>query len=517
MGVQDPVTRKYGRPFPRRGTPVGNSPAGLLNDSERVLAVALQMKCTNSNLNSFHCFLLIISSTGELQCVSCDRNKDIQAAPIRRLQQRTGKSKFRFGTIGYGVDLPRAVWAKVKQVFSCQDQDLAALLPNRPRAKEVKAASQQKKTFLNKNPVDVLLIDEGNGKLRDSWVEWVQHSTEGNLPKVVVTCGPTSWLTNSKEADSRKRRRKIMSRRGYRHQEWYMEGALQGGALDQERIIDLFTRTTSQLPMPKAPADQLLPPRPMRNLLLPCGIPRRDWAPKNVLIQPVSATDCVSTNVKIDALLQGRPVYNPEGCMPDRVGSWINTEKGIRRLQPDELGKAMGVPSEWKTRERKFKVSNVEGVTDIHIWTAICDTLSVWLTTNDENDQSIPLRERRALHEEVDRKPMGAVRRAADIGELERPSSPTSVLEAEMEWNYELPDLSEGSDFYNDRVENLKRVIAGREDEAELLQEGLEALKIHRENYTEAGPKYLQVLWWEFPPEHREAVRIGSSTYAILG
>ncbi|MGL5812169.1 MAG: hypothetical protein ACRCYW_02380, partial [Aeromonas sp.] len=39
----------------------------------------------------------------------------------------------------------------------------------------------------------------------------------------------------------------------------------------------------------------------------------------------------------------------------------------------------------------------------------------------------------------------------------------------------------------------------------------LEALEVHRNNYTEAGPKYLQLLWWEFPEIHQEAIRIGSS------
>jgi hypothetical protein len=43
------------------------------------------------------------------------------------------------------------------------------------------------------------------------------------------------------------------------------------------------------------------------------------------------------------------------------------------------------------------------------------------------------------------------------------------------------------------------------------VREGPEALEIHRGNYTEAGPKYLQVLWWEFPEAHQEAVRMGAS------
>jgi hypothetical protein len=39
---------------------------------------------------------------------------------------------------------------------------------------------------------------------------------------------------------------------------------------------------------------------------------------------------------------------------------------------------------------------------------------------------------------------------------------------------------------------------------------GLEALQVHRQNYSETGPKQLQILWWEFPPEHWEALQEGS-------
>jgi hypothetical protein len=58
-----------------------------------------------------------------------------------------------------------------------------------------------------------------------------------------------------------------------------------------------------------------------------------------------------------------------------------------------------------------------------------------------------------------------------------------------------------------------KRVAAveGLPNADQLLVVGETALAIHWENYTEAGPKCLQLLWWEFPPEHWEALRWGSS------
>jgi hypothetical protein len=45
-----------------------------------------------------------------------------------------------------------------------------------------------------------------------------------------------------------------------------------------------------------------------------------------------------------------------------------------------------------------------------------------------------------------------------------------------------------------------------------VIDEGLEALRIHRRNYNADGPdpKQLQLLWWEFPKEHWEPLKNGS-------
>ncbi|MGL5812711.1 MAG: hypothetical protein ACRCYW_05175, partial [Aeromonas sp.] len=79
-----------------------------------------------------------------------------------------------------------------------------------------------------------------------------------------------------------------------------------------------------------------------------------------------------------------------------------------------------------------------------------------------------------------------------------------------------MPDLSEGDQFYQDSTARLRQIIKGRPDEDQLWTEGLDALDVHRKNYTEAGPKYLQLLWWEFPEPHREAIRIGSSMRFLI-
>jgi hypothetical protein len=77
-------------------------------------------------------------------------------------------------------------------------------------------------------------------------------------------------------------------------------------------------------------------------------------------------------------------------------------------------------------------------------------------------------------------------------------------------WNP--PDLSEGSAWYNDRVHSLRLAVSTLSDPATAFDDGLELLRIHRGNYTATGPapKRLQLLWWEFPPEHWVPLREGS-------
>jgi hypothetical protein len=45
----------------------------------------------------------------------------------------------------------------------------------------------------------------------------------------------------------------------------------------------------------------------------------------------------------------------------------------------------------------------------------------------------------------------------------------------------------------------------------QIFVEGLEALPVHCQNCTDEGPKYLQLLWREFFPEHWEDLWKGSS------
>jgi hypothetical protein len=59
---------------------------------------------------------------------------------------------------------------------------------------------------------------------------------------------------------------------------------------------------------------------------------------------------------------------------------------------------------------------------------------------------------------------------------------------------------------------NLRIAVTTCPDPAQALSNGICALEIHRTNYNVDGPdpQQLQLLWWEFPPEHWTALREGS-------
>jgi hypothetical protein len=89
-------------------------------------------------------------------------------------------------------------------------------------------------------------------------------------------------------------------------------------------------------------------------------------------------------------------------------------------------------------------------------------------------------------------------------------ASTIAADQTDDEWEWRVPDLSEGAAWHQARVANLRRARKSLPNAATLYTKGLEALRIHRKNYDDNGGIYrLQLLWWEFAPEHWEALQNG--------
>ena len=229
-------------------------------------------------------------------------------------------------------------------------------------------------------------------------------------------------------------------------------------------------------------------PRSGRNMLKPYGIAqeawlKEGWTPKPTYPSPVkeAAAPCILLGETNQRRL---PVFSPDGCFPDMVGALVAVEGGIRRLQADEMAKAKGVPEEW-IRQERLNIRNLNQLTDIHIWGAIAASLSPQDGTLEPHFSQ-----------------------PTDEADLEKQLMTTS--EDGINWEWMPPDLSPGGKWHTERLQKLYMATEGHPEADRLRQEGMEALKIHRRNYEDDGEiKQLQILWWEFPPEHWEELRDG--------
>jgi hypothetical protein len=229
-----------------------------------------------------------------------------------------------------------------------------------------------------------------------------------------------------------------------------------------------------------------LPVRDMSNLLKPVGIPRNAYCKEKE--HPAVGKSYLPCQVR--SKVKQEAVFERDGPMPDHPHVWIRSERGIRRLQHEELAKAKGLPPEWMkgTDAKPLKQSLVGEATCLHLWTAAMDGLRSWMDgrIEEKTDQS---------REKPKEEPVEGWSSQAE--------------DEAYQWEWTVPDLREGGAWHQARVAKLKEAIGERMDGEQLLKDGLAALDIHRENYTDEGPKWLQLLWWEFPKEHHEALREG--------
>ena len=334
------------------------------------------------------------------------------------------------------------------------------------------------------------MVDEGNHALpKYSCVKWVERAGPHQRPSVILRFGPSDWIVRNRKIEYRKGERKRLEKLGHVALEWFVSSQDQGGALAQDRIVEVFVIPKADGSIPIAPPHQHLPARPMQNLLLPTGIPKRDYAPRKGVKTLTNPT--VKEDGRVILGTCGKEnTCSIEGVMPDDVHSFLQTEKGVRRIQVDELAKAKGVPGEWRDKKVIMDKTTTLEATSIHILTAVCDQISEWFMVpeNTESSAHQPTVERLPLHQQ----------------------------EEAYEWNYDYPNLEPNGKWYLERKKELIVAANKLEDPDTVIREGLEALEIHRANYTEAGPKFLQLLWWQFPEDHQEAVRRGSTMRFLI-
>ena len=178
--------------------------------------------------------------------------------------------------------------------------------------------------------------------------------------------------------------------------------------------------------------------------------------------------------------------------MPCRKGAWIETGKGVRRLNDEELIRGLGGAKEC---QGPFSEGVFRRTTSLFIWEHI--STSLLGGAEEGGSQSKEQKGTPRLIEELQMDP--------DCEEWEESeASPVT---------WKPPDLSPGGEWHTARVRNLKMAVRGLPDSDQEYEKGLRDLETHRKNYDTDGPRptQLQLLWWEFPPEHWTEIREGST------
>jgi hypothetical protein len=376
------------------------------------------------------------------------------------------KSTWSYGTIGFGVDLARTVWPEQEFLFSSQQKPL--IEAQGQAIYDLGPPNRVTRNILSQHPVDCLMID---GCDTEVWSPWISSAPLDKRPKAILLFTQATHLEMESGAAA-KTHRKSMEKLGYSIHFWLMEAVDFGSAVSQLRLGVLYTQEASDQPQePVQPSPNKLPARPMSNLLMPVGVPFSAWTKMTPQMETADrrCLPCISNS----HFGRSAPIFDPQGPMPDALDSWVQVDKGMRRMQIEELAKAKGVPKEWQPASRKKRSlwrAVVSLLTVVHLWTAAMDSLGNWMRV---------------------RSPRGESRINDRLPASIRPAPET----------HPLPDCEDLEDLPN------------REQH---FEDGIQALARHGLNYTLEGPQQLQLLWWEFPEEHWEPLREGCSMNFLI-
>jgi hypothetical protein len=450
-----------------------------------------------------HTVLLLIDWTGKVNVSGLVRDccsvygSDLVAAPTRLVQPPSpsaARALLRFGTVGSGLDVIRSVWPQGQHVFSSQSSDLDTVLPRRPGTVELGPPGRVPIGQLVATPVDVLWVDLTEF---DRWETWIERAhAAGTAPKAVAWVTNPAKMVDPTAEEKLHHRGKRLAAFGYSVRFWFLRAHEHGVALHQDRLVILYFLQAEGDPAPQRPIPTLLPARSMTNLLMPTGIPRTAFLDGSSRLRaaPIGYDGpCV-----VIGQVGSNWVYGDNGLMPDDLHGLVEVRepKRYRRLQSEELAKAKGVPSEWYGQPKvKPLAKAVAAGTSLHLLTAVGDSLTAWF---DGTADPVSL----------------ASRTEPGAAPAVTPVVPPDEEDEDIPW--EVPDLSRGEKWHQERRATLERAVESLPNAQQLLDEGEVAMDVHRANYTSEGPQRLQLLWWEFPPEHWEALRVGSSMNFLI-
>jgi Reverse transcriptase (RNA-dependent DNA polymerase) len=388
------------------------------------------------------------------------------------------RCEWTYGFLGAGFDLTKQAWPNVRQVFSYHGGGIT----NGDRAHPNRVSRATKLHSV----ADVWVVDQLPWRELE---EWMQNAP---IPDTVVWFQPADSLVHSSRRHEMTASRKTMQRNGFHMSYTSAHGTHVGSAVNQRVLVVYYWKGEVGGPLFLETRGNI--PRPMENLLLPTGIPGNAWFRGRPEVITAVEDGKRYYPCQVQTSVGTEPVYQTSGPMPHHMGAWVETDKGIRRLQEVEFRKGKGIGADTRGSNKATMAT-----TGIHILTAALDGILHWRVTRESEGES---------DSDVE------VRSTSRCDDTRKSESETTHIE---DWEWIIPDLTPGGVWYEQRVENLKKAIRNSEENFtgdernQVYNEGLRQLEIHRGNYTELGPVELQILWWEFPPSVWAEVRNGSS------
>ena len=375
---------------------------------------------------------------------------------------------FLYGTISCGADTWVSALGKGSQVFSYD---------GRLRSKNTIHRTNYHRTNWAKYPnLNLLIVQENtNSKISPLWLkDWGSPIRARNILVFhgihSLTCqlgkGYKNWCQGIKG-------------RGYDTVTWQIDASKCGASLWSGYLVTFCYPKGNKL-KPPLQLDSTTVTRPCYNVLRTYNIHKKQYH---------DSSNILSSNHPRHINYQGtylkQPVYHWDGPACGQVErSWVHIpDHGVRRIQLDELEKLKGLHnSMYDNITPSILYSSVEQ----HVWACLGQTIAPFLI---ESPDTPP----------------------PNHHDIQSPPTPTPSSGVDN-WTWNHPDLSEGSDFYNQRVHNLQNalLLLGPNHD-HLFKQGLELLAAHRTNYSSDGPKSLVVLWWEWPPLHWMELREGVS------
>ena len=395
-----------------------------------------------------------------------------------------------YGTIDGGFEVTRAAWPALTHVFSVRRHGDKVESPEVADPKHVyQGHHRYPHEMLNRHPVDLLAVEMGYQQRpteRYDWQPWetvVVNTLLTKRPRVVIEMWPPNaqlWSKGPACKSTIARWHEL----GYVSRYQRISATQVGGAITQGRLVVARVQLSWSHMWEWGPSEGAQQfPRPMSNLLVPPGLLKSPY---------------------YVAGRQGDPDSKTEP-MPDKVKAYIHTDKGVRRLLPEETGNGLGIPKAWKIDPQQMSRGLLNRTTSIFHWEYLSSTLA--RQTHTGNFEAYP-----TFEEQHDGAQTGDQNSKGMSQETRPGGESTQDPTQRVPFSWKPPNLEPGNEWYETRMKNARYAAGFFPDPDKVVEECVEALKIHRTNYNVDGPaaKTLKLLWWEFPPEHWVPLREGS-------